>query len=129
MLFAYKKSYNKLRDKLAIPWCRLSLRTKPMCRGAGGGCGERFPEEKAELPEASIEAPCIKKAQESNHLGASQNCIEPSEGKSHADIVVTDGGRTDSGLVQGSVPKDDSIFIINKAPADCQALVRECLCC
>jgi len=33
-----------------------------MCRGAGVGCGERFPEEKAELPEASIEAPCIKKS-------------------------------------------------------------------
>lgn len=86
-----------------------------MCRGAGVGCGVRVPEEKVELPEASIEAPCIKRAQESDHLGASQILIEPSEGKGHADIAVTDVGRTDGGLVQGSMPGDDSIFIIKKA--------------
>ena len=114
MLFAYKKSYNKLRDKLAILWCRLSLRTKPMCRGAGVGCGERFPEEKAELPEASIEAPCIKRAQESNHLGASQNSYRAISRQGHAYRAVANVGRSESGLVQGSVPKDDSIFIIKR---------------
>jgi hypothetical protein len=35
VLSAYKKSYNKLRDKDAIPWSGLSLITKQIESGSG----------------------------------------------------------------------------------------------
>jgi len=52
-----------------------------LSKGAGVGCGERFPEVKEKLPEASTYAPSIKRAQDFKHWGRRINPVESSEGK------------------------------------------------